>query len=778
MSTASQEAPKLKVFVSYSREDLEFADQLVAGLILCGFEPLIDRTGISGGEAWQQRLGNLMREADTVAFVLSRASATSPICGWEVEEAVRLSKRILPVVCGTLEGTSPPSQLQDLNYIFFYRDPETPGSGFGVGLSRLVAALNTDIGWVREHTRLLVRASEWAAGGRPVNRLLSGNDVADAKAWAASRPKDAPEPTNLHLDFILASEQAEAVRAGTEQKRLAEIAAAQTEREHALKAAEVAQQEKAEASQRLVRRTVAGLVVAVSLAIIATGAGFYAFAKQRDAQQQATRADQQRARAEQNLTAINQALEVLDNASKPEVVAAKFFDLARNYASQDRLDEAATLYKRSLKIIENGAGADSSQAAAVRAELGIVYEKQGHADEAEPLLQQALAFHEKANDGEHPHVAIILMHLANVVQGRGQPQEAEKLRANALRIARKNALAEIPVFYGTDRARDEESKNRLAYGSDRGRRLELGQASAIFSGQVSIAEHVDLSPNGGALSTSVGSDERGTGSVDIAELKTLSPTDFSAAARERLVHGKRYPGQALIFVHGFDTSFELAVHEAAKIAQALKYDGLVFVYSWPSGGGVASYTYDRESSQAAEPYLRHFIDLVCSQSGAKAVGVIAFGMGGQPALDTLRDIVSAGVSPSLLNEVVLLVPDIDPDLFANIAARLSGRLKGMTVYASSSDRGVAIARSFWGGQRLGDVPAEGPHGVPGVDTIDVSALGADAFRFGDSRSQIQRDRVLADIGRLLQTGQRPPDQRSPELLPRQSKAGTYWQMRP
>jgi len=64
--------------------------------------------------------------------VLSRASATSPICGWEVEEAVRLSKRILPVVCGSLEGSSPPAQLQDLNYIYyFYREPETPGSGFG-----------------------------------------------------------------------------------------------------------------------------------------------------------------------------------------------------------------------------------------------------------------------------------------------------------------------------------------------------------------------------------------------------------------------------------------------------------------------------------------------------------------------------------------------------------------------------------------------------------------------------------------------------------------------
>jgi hypothetical protein len=333
LSTASQEAPKLKVFVSYSREDLEFADQLVAGLILWGFEPLIDRTGISGGEAWQERLGNLIREADTVAFVLSRASAASPICGWEVEEAVRLSKRILPVVCGSLEGTSPPAQLQDLNYIYFYREPETPGSGFGVGLSRLVAALNTDVGWIREHTRLLVRASEWAAGGRPLNRLLSGNDVAEAKAWLARRPKDAPEPTDLHRDFILASEQAETARASAEQQRLAEISSAQAERERALKAAEIAQREKAEASRRLVRRTVTGLVAAVVLALAASGAGIFAYLKQQDAQQQAARADQQRARAEQNLAAINQALEVLDNAAKPEIIAAKFSDLARNYAS-------------------------------------------------------------------------------------------------------------------------------------------------------------------------------------------------------------------------------------------------------------------------------------------------------------------------------------------------------------------------------------------------------------------------------------------------------------
>ena len=180
------------------------------------------------------------------------------------------------------------------------------------------------------------------------------------------------------------------------------------------------QQEKAEASRRLVRRTVTGLVAAVVLALVASGAGIFAYLKQQDAQQQAALADQQRARAEQNLAAINQALEVLDNAAKPEIVAAKFSDLARNYASQDRFDEAATLFKRSLKIVESGAGSDSAKAAAVRADLGIVYEKQGKADDAEPLLKQALAFHEKANDSENPQVAIILVHLGNIAQGRGK----------------------------------------------------------------------------------------------------------------------------------------------------------------------------------------------------------------------------------------------------------------------------------------------------------------------------------------------------------------------
>jgi TIR domain len=234
------ERGKLKVFISYSRDDLDFADQLDIALRLLGFETALDRHAISGGEEWRQRLATLIREADTVVFVLSASSADSEVCAWEVEEALRLRKRIIPVVSRSLSGVRPPANLQNLNYIFFYQDPKSPGSGFGSGASQLVEALTCDLEWVRENTRLLLRATEWEAGSRAENRLLTGGDIVAAKAWAARRPKGASEPTALHLGFLRASEEAEDARLMAQRKQLEEMTAAQNERAKALRAAEQA----------------------------------------------------------------------------------------------------------------------------------------------------------------------------------------------------------------------------------------------------------------------------------------------------------------------------------------------------------------------------------------------------------------------------------------------------------------------------------------------------------------------------------------------------------
>lgn len=276
MTGDAQGGEKLGVFISYSRDDLVFADQLDATLKIGGFDTRIDRTGIHGGEKWELRLGTLIRDADTVVFVLSPSSAGSKVCEWEVRESVRLGKRIIPVACRPLDGASPPSDLAAINYIYFYSEPDKPGSGFGAGLLELVTALKTDLDWLREHTRLLQRASEWDAMGRTESRLLFGDSIGQAKAWAARRPKDAPEPTALHYEYIRASEEAEARRQNEERQQLEQMAAAQAERAKALTEKEQAQKREAEQARRVVQRTRAGLIAALALAAVAGLLGSYA----------------------------------------------------------------------------------------------------------------------------------------------------------------------------------------------------------------------------------------------------------------------------------------------------------------------------------------------------------------------------------------------------------------------------------------------------------------------------------------------------------------------
>ena len=332
---------KLKVFVSYSRDDLDFADQLVSALELYGFEPIIDRQGIAGGEDWQKRLGGLVLEADTVAFVLSPSSAKSEMCAWEVGEAARLNKRILPVVPRPLEGTAAPQRLKDLNYVFFYAEPRSPGSGFGSGLAALVAALKTDLGWIRQQTRLQERATDWIAGNRPASRLLSGSDITEAKTWAANRPKGAPEPTEVQIEFIRASEDEAASRAGAERQRLAEMAAAQDERATALQS-----KEQALRSRRWwIRSAIAG---GFGAAAVLAGVAWTAVQSEKRAtlNEQQARLSTAEAQTQRLITETQRAL-----AADSEKKAISQADLARNYLYQSQIVRSRALLEKAADLI-------------------------------------------------------------------------------------------------------------------------------------------------------------------------------------------------------------------------------------------------------------------------------------------------------------------------------------------------------------------------------------------------------------------------------------------
>jgi hypothetical protein len=100
---AGNAEPKARVFISYSRKDMAFADRLDAALKARGFEPLIDREEIYAFEDWWKRLQALIIRADTVVFVISPDAVASREALKEVEYAASLNKRFAPIVCRRAE---------------------------------------------------------------------------------------------------------------------------------------------------------------------------------------------------------------------------------------------------------------------------------------------------------------------------------------------------------------------------------------------------------------------------------------------------------------------------------------------------------------------------------------------------------------------------------------------------------------------------------------------------------------------------------------------------
>jgi hypothetical protein len=554
----ADDTEKLNVFISYSRDDLVFADQLVAALKAAGFATSIDRT-MPGGEEWQKRLIALIRDADSVVFVLSPSSVSSKWCRWEVNQAAERGKRILPALCRPLEDASPPPQLAALNYIYFYPEPKSPGSGWGMGIEQLASALNTDLDWLREHTRYLQRAEEWVAGRRGANRLLSGSDIEAAKAWASSRPTHAPEPTELQRDFIKASETEEIREQSAEAQRLKEIAEAQTERgkalaerEEAHKREAVALAEREEAQKResaaLAEGKEAQKREAVALAERETAQKreAKALAEGQEAQNRAAKALAEREEAQKReAEALADGEEAQRRAAKAQkrftwaaiaglVVALGLLGAAgwqySNATAQSKIAQQEREAANQAKV-EAQSNAAQAQASAAQAQASLRDARKARED-AEMAKKDAL----EARDRMHVIGSQSLASLADLKRQGGDATTAALL-----------ALEGLPSPGEADRLYTSEPEAALYLAL-----YDVRERSAApADGRPSV--NIDL---GGAMRSI---DLRGGG-------VSLGKHDFSAASKRRVRHGQD-PDQLLLF----DTSKEGLGSSDVLLADLGKY---------------------------------------------------------------------------------------------------------------------------------------------------------------------------------------------------------------
>lgn len=196
-TSAPKAVENIKVFISYSRKDKAFARQLVTALEARGIAAQIDERDLPTLEDWRRELLHFIRECDTVVFIVSHNSITSPVCAWEIQQVVDLQKRLAPVVLERVSNDQIPEAVTRINYLYF----DAPND-FETQADRLAKALLIDAAWLREHTRLSILADRWQKSGLPKSQLLRSEEIDRASRFAAARPRNAPPVPGILLQFL------------------------------------------------------------------------------------------------------------------------------------------------------------------------------------------------------------------------------------------------------------------------------------------------------------------------------------------------------------------------------------------------------------------------------------------------------------------------------------------------------------------------------------------------------------------------------------------------
>jgi WD40 repeat protein len=195
------------VFVSYSRRDSGFVDRLASALRERGKDVWVDVEGIRDAEVFPEVLRRAIESSDAFAFVISPDAVKSSFCVEEVEHAASLNKRIVPLALRPVPDSEIPDEVRFRNWIPVDGDGEFDGL-----VERVIRALDTDLEWERQHSRLTVRALEWDRSGRDRSFLLRGADLRSAEAWLAAGGAKDPGPTALETEYVVAARRAAARR--------------------------------------------------------------------------------------------------------------------------------------------------------------------------------------------------------------------------------------------------------------------------------------------------------------------------------------------------------------------------------------------------------------------------------------------------------------------------------------------------------------------------------------------------------------------------------------
>jgi esterase/lipase superfamily enzyme len=434
-----------------------------------------------------------------------------------------------------------------------------------------------------------------------------------------------------------------------------------------------------------------------------------------------------------------------DPAQWPSSVRLEF---ENSETRSERLEEAASQLRRQVEVLTNQTADSESRAVKLRLQLADQIRQQS-------ALQAKLAL--GATDRSRLNSQIddlrkgqldtknqIALLNRKKLEFRGQQEKINidlgKIFEQQERERHENGVDTHHVFFATDRAVSKPGEPIKL--------LNLPSSDGVIT-LGACDSSVDLLPGATEPNRHLGRTSDADRYYAVQSIKTLSANKFWTEVDSAL--GVVSSHDALLYVHGYRSSFNDACRRAAQIAADLKFSGPVFLWSWPSRDELSGYFSDEKMAVWSSEHFTTFLKQILSQRGLHHLHIVAHSMGN-------RVLEQALISPRLtpaeqahLGQIVFAAPDLSRSAFDSQCTPSNIAALRITLYASKHDQALRAAKVAHPFSRLGDANPDIDI-RSGMDSIDASAVDTSLVGhsyIGNSRS------VLADVAALISSNATP-----------------------
>ncbi|MEM7061556.1 MAG: TIR domain-containing protein [Cyanobacteria bacterium P01_B01_bin.77] len=195
-----------QVFISYAEEDLTTREIVRYHLLQSGVTVWTNTVDIRMGEDFEVAIQRGLEEADNIVYLISQASLASKYCQMEIDQALDLNKRIIPMLVEDIDVNLLPDTIRKIQFINVADN--TDAADLDKDLAELLRTIRRDAPYYNQHKRLLVRALKWERQKQNPSLLLQRRMQDTYFAWAQNakaRPVGGALP--LQLAFLEASQR-------------------------------------------------------------------------------------------------------------------------------------------------------------------------------------------------------------------------------------------------------------------------------------------------------------------------------------------------------------------------------------------------------------------------------------------------------------------------------------------------------------------------------------------------------------------------------------------